>query len=98
MYLSTIIISLLGSIALAQSSTTATTATQCTNVVTQHAPFGCTITQAAATTTESIDCKGCVLSTTLIANGFFGHGPVCFNGRKTVADAKVTATVQACSA
>jgi hypothetical protein len=73
------------------------TTSQCTQVVTQRASWGCTITNAAQTTTESIDCKGCVISTSLAVNGFFGHGPVCFNGRKTMTDVKVTATVQACA-
>jgi hypothetical protein len=92
------ICALFGSLALAQSSSAPTpTTSQCVNTITQHQPYGCTITNAAQTTTESIDCKGCILSTAFVQVGFFGHGPVCFGGRKTMTDAKVTATVQACA-
>lgn len=70
---------------------------QCTTVITAVNPVGCVMTAAAATSTSTIDCAGCVIKTSLGANGFFGHGPVCFGGRKTVTDASATAIVHACS-
>ena len=102
MHTPTLITALLASLAWAQPQSTSTpiptpTSTQCVNTITQHQPYGCTITNAAQTTTESIDCKGCTLSTAFVQVGFFGHGPVCFGGRKTVVDAGVIATVVACA-
>jgi hypothetical protein len=104
MYFSTLLFSIFTASALAQygaassSSAPTTVTSQCTQTVTAHQAFGCTITNAGHIATESIDCKGCIISTTTVANGFFGHGPVCFNGRKTMTDTKITATVQACAA
>ena len=69
----------------------------CTSVITSTAPFGCAITEAAHTATETIDCYGCVMSTTTVVNEFFGIGPVCFGGRKTTLMETTTATATACS-
>jgi hypothetical protein len=70
----------------------------CTSVVTQTAPFGCTITVPARTKTELIDCKGCTLSTTTVINRLFGLGPECVGGRKTVQGGTGVARATACLA
>ena len=68
----------------------------CTSTITATLPFGCTVGKAAHTCTTSIDCHGCVLSTTSVPNTFFGHGPVCVNGIITHTKTHSTATATAC--
>ena len=69
----------------------------CTRVVTSFLRFGCTVTEAAQTSTTTIDCGSCALSTTSAVNTLFGLGPVCVEGRETVLDTSQTATATACN-
>lgn len=103
MQFTTVVFGVLSSLAFAQSSSAAASpgvptqiGVQCTSTITTQNPVGCVLTAAAATSTSFVDCQGCVLSTKAAANGFFGHGPVCFGGRKTTAGT-ATGTVFACS-
>ena len=69
---------------------------QCTTTITVQQQFGCSVTAAGATATSTIQCGGCAIKTTTVANPFFGHGPVCSVGRTTTTDATVTATKYVC--
>ncbi|KAF2483674.1 hypothetical protein BDY17DRAFT_324390 [Neohortaea acidophila] len=70
---------------------------QCTSTITETIPWGCTVTEPAITTTQPVDCAGCVLSTTSRRNGLFGVGPVCIGGRTTVLDAGLKKTITVCA-
>lgn len=101
MQFTTFLFGVVSSLAFAQSALAAAPThigIQCTTVVTAVNPVGCVLTAAAATSTSTIDCAGCVIKTSLGANGFFGHGPVCFGGRKTTTDPAATAVAHVCSA
>ena len=79
------------------TATVTSCATSCTSIITYTEPFGCAFIAAGQTTTSTISCGGCVLSTTSVVNELLGVGPVCFNGRKTITDDALTATATACS-
>ncbi|KAF2233331.1 hypothetical protein EV356DRAFT_205633 [Viridothelium virens] len=63
----------------------------CTSTITTRGGIACTRVSAAHTATTSIDCQGCVLTTTTLP-----PGGVCTGGIKTVYDAYSTTTVTAC--
>lgn len=71
--------------------------TPCTTTVTEMIPWGCTVTVGGQTATQTVDCKGCAMTTTSKINGLLGLGPVCIGGRSTMTDAKVIKTVTACA-
>lgn len=71
--------------------------TPCTTTVTEMIPWGCTVTVGGQMATQTVDCKGCAMTTTSKINGLLGLGPVCIGGRSTMTDAKVIKTVTACA-
>lgn len=107
MYIFSLLMPALGFLALSQlgacskatpPSSSSSPEAQCTTTVTSTMKFGCTITEPAHTATQTIDCDGCAMTTASVpqAHGAFGHGPVCFNTRKTMLDQEATATAVVC--
>ncbi|KAF1826811.1 uncharacterized protein K489DRAFT_367986 [Dissoconium aciculare CBS 342.82] len=80
------------------ATTTITACATCTSTSTVYQPAcrGCVITKSAETTTQSIDCKGCVVETeTKVVGGVCA--PVCIGGIKTTT-LPGTSTITACAA
>ena len=80
----------------AHDSDQPSTSEPCTKTITNTRFFGCLVTTAGQTTTKTIDCNGCVLSTRLAAAPVH-LGVVCIGGIKTVTIEDATATVTACA-